>query len=93
MKSWYRLRAVQVCGRCNESMKVGDVAFEYSWPGGRRIRCHRCASQQGESMPDHIAEAPTVAHEIRTDFSQRIASIRGLAKDWKHAQGGDRDDY
>lgn len=89
MKSWYRLRAVQVCGCCQESQAVGQPVLELSGPGWRRIRCHRCASQQGESMPDHIAEAPTVAHAIRTDFSQRIASIRGLARDWKHAQGGE----
>ena len=91
MKAWYRLRAVQACGRCGESMKVGDVAFEIGGAAGWKVRrCHRCASQQGESLPAHIAEQPTAAHEVRTNFTDRIASIRGLAKDFKHAQGNDR---
>jgi len=91
MKAWYRLRAVQACGRCGESMKVGDVAFELRGAAGWKVRrCHRCASQQGESLPAHIAEQPTAAHEMRTNFADRIASIRGLARDFKHAQGNDR---
>ena len=91
MKAWYRLRAVQACGRCCESMKVGDVAFELRGAAGWKVRrCHRCASQQGESLPAHIAEQPTAAHEMRTNFADRIASIRGLARDFKHAQGNDR---
>ena len=91
MKAWYRLRAVQACGRCGEQMKVGDAVFQITGGAGWKVRrCHRCASQQGESLPEHIAEAPTAAHVIRTDFSERIASMRGLAKDFKHAQGNDR---
>lgn len=90
MKAWYRLRTVDVCGRCGESMAVGAVVLEIAGIGWKVRRCHRCASQQGESLPAHIAEAPTAAHVIRTDFSQRIASIRGLARDFKHAQGNDR---
>lgn len=90
MKAWYRLRTADVCGRCGDSMRVGDVAFEIGGAGWKVRRCHRCASQQGESLPAHIGEQPTVAHEMRTNFSERIASIRGLAKDFKHAQGNDR---
>ena len=91
MKAWYRLRTADVCGRCGDQMRVGDVAFEIGGAAGWKVRrCHRCASQQGESLPAHIGEQPTVAHEMRTNFSERIASIRGLAKDFKHAQGNDR---
>lgn len=55
MKAWYRLRAVQACGRCGESMKVGDVAFEITGAAGWKVRrCHRCASRQGESLPAHV---------------------------------------
>ncbi len=91
MKTWYRLRTVDVCGRCGDSMKVGDVVFEITGSAGWKVRrCHRCASQQGESLPAHIAEQPTAAHEMRTNFADRIASIRGLAKDWKHSQAGEQ---
>ena len=90
MKAWYRLRAVQACGRCGESMKVGDVAFEIGGAGWKGRRRHRCARQQGESLPAHIGEQPTVAHQVRTNFSERIDSMRALARDFKHSQAGER---
>jgi hypothetical protein len=91
MKAWYRLRTADVCGRCGDPMRVGDVAFEIGGAAGWKVRrCHRCASQQGESLPQHIAEQPTVAHEMRTNFSERIDSMRSLARDFKHSQAGER---
>lgn len=91
MRAWYRLRTADVCGRCGESMRVGDVAFEIGVAAGWKVRrCHRCASQQGESLPQHIGEQPTVAHEMRTNFSERIDSMRALARDFKHSQAGER---
>jgi len=91
MKAWYRLRTADVCGRCGESMRVGDVAFEIGGSAGWKVRrCHRCASQQGESLPAHIGEQPTVAHQVRTNFSERIDSMRALARDFKHSQAGER---
>lgn len=91
MRAWYRLRTADVCGRCGDPMRVGDVAFEIGGAAGWKVRrCHRCASQQGESLPAHIAEQPTVAHEMRTNFSERIDSMRALARDFKYSQAGER---
>ena len=90
MRAWYRLRTADVCGRCGDPMRVGDVAFEITGSAGWKVRrCHRCASQQGESLPAHIGEQPTVAHQVRTNFSERIDSMRALARDFKHSQAGD----
>jgi hypothetical protein len=72
-------------------MRVGDVAFEIAGSAGWKVRrCHRCASQQGESLPAHVGEQPTVAHQVRTNFSERIDSMRALARDFKHSQAGER---
>lgn len=90
MRTWYRLRTADVCGRCGEWQAIGSPVLEIGGAGWKVRRCHRCASQQGESLPAHIAEQPTAAHEMRTNFTDRIASIRGLARDFKHSQAGDR---
>ena len=91
MNTWYRLRTVDVCGRCGDQMRVGDPVFQITGAAGWKVRrCHRCASQQGESLPAHVVEQPTVAHQVRTNFSERIDSMRALARDFKHSQAGER---
>lgn len=89
MKVWARLRAAQSCGLCGGEIAKGTPALELAGPGWRKLRCVACA---GEPAPADVAVQPTTASVIRGQFGQSIASVRGLAKDWKHAQGGDRND-
>ena len=90
MKTWYQARTATSCGRCGDTIKAGEHVLELGGIGWKVQRCHRCASQQGESLPEHVAEGPSPAATIRTNFAERIASVRGLARDFKHAQGNDR---
>ena len=86
MKTWMLARITDTCGGCGSVIKVGAPMLVLQGVGWRKSRCAACAS---EPVPDDIASGPSVGHVIRAEFGDRLASVRGLARDFKRAQGGD----
>lgn len=87
MRLWYRLRVSKPCGCCGREIAKDVPALELTGPGWRVYRCEGCA---GEAVPADIGPQPTTATVVKAKFTDQIASVRGLSRDWKHAQGNDR---
>ena len=85
MRTWVRARLNIPCGHCPTVIATGEPLLEIRAPGWAKVRCATCA---GEPVPASIDDVPA-AQTSRVHFAERIASIRGLAKDFKHAQAGD----
>ena len=86
MRVWTRAKLNTLCGNCPTVVKQGEPLLEISAPGWCKVRCEACA---GEPVPASIEDLPTDARTIGPRFAERIASISGLAKDWKHSQAGE----
>ena len=76
-----------LCGNCPTVVKAGEPMLEISMPGWCKVRCEGCAD---EPVPAVIEDLPTAARTIGPRFAKRIEAIRGVAEDFKVAQGGER---
>lgn len=86
MRTWTLAKLNTLCGNCPTVIKQGAPLLELRGQGWAKVRCETCAD---EPVPASIEDLPTDARTIGPRFAERIASISGLAKDWKHSQAGE----
>ena len=89
MRSWAIARLDILCGGCEPPthLRKGAPMLEISTPAWTVVRCPDCA---GEPVPDVIHGDPRTAPLMGAKLAVRLEQIRGLARDWKHDQAGDR---
>jgi hypothetical protein len=96
VKFWRREPLGDRCGLCGHPIDKGAVELVYRFPE-RKVDLVRCATCAGEPVPDDVPalqERDVVALHpsvlTRKPARKQPVGIGSLAKDWKHAQSGDR---
>lgn len=88
MRAWQRTRVETLCGGCSARIGVGAASLVLTQPGWTAIRCAACAGEPVPTALDTDAQATSVP-TIGPRVAARIATVRALAQDFKHAQAGD----
>ena len=86
MRTWTRARINTLCGNCPTVIQQGQPLLEISAPGWAKVRCDACA---GEPAPADLDDQPTATRTLGPRLAERIASIKDIGRDWKHAQSGE----
>jgi len=87
VKAWQHATRPASCGGCGAVIPRGTPTLVIAGPGWKKLRCADCA---GEPVPADIDGQRTVTTTIGPRFAERLAGVRALAQDFKHAQAGDR---
>jgi len=88
-----------MCGSCPRVIRIGDPMLEirFAFLQGPEITKQRCASCAGEDVPElpplerkvNVIQPTPKASAARRQ--QLLAAVGELARDWKHAQAGERE--
>jgi len=96
MKFWVYSTNPRTCGKCNRTIRVGEIALRLALQSAPTVKLWRCTDCVGPPPEDVIATAETINTEAaarRASIGERLDALTrrltGRPADWKTKQAGE----